>query len=158
MEINNDVQFIINAVEAIKKANPNKVDPARVYVFSIATGGFMTARLACEAPEYFQAIASFAGATYTDSTKCNPEATNYLGVHGTDDTVVPTEGGVNIKGIPFPSFTKSMFILSNAYGCQWREIEKNKFTLPSEATQRRAAKQVDVEVTNFEDCDGNVNV
>jgi len=152
MKENNDAEYIVDAIEKVKEAYPN-IDG--VYIFGIATGGFMASRLACEKPEYFDGIASFAGATFADESKCKPKkATNFLGVHGTGDTVVPIEGGVNIVGTKFPSFRESMSILSSAFGCKSERFDEDKFTLPTEATQRRAPKEVNVDVTTYEQCRG----
>ena len=152
MKENNDAEYIVDAIEKVKEADPN-IDG--VYIFGIATGGFMASRLACEKPEYFDGIASFAGATFADESKCKPKkATNFLGVHGTGDTVVPIEGGVNIVGTKFPSFRESMSILSSAFGCKSERFDEDKFTLPTEATQRRAPKEVNVDVTTYEQCRG----
>ena len=154
MKENNDAEYIVDAIERVKAAYPN-IDASRVYVFGIATGGFMASRLACQKPEYFAGIASFAGASFYDESKCKPtKATNFLGVHGTGDTVVPIEGGVNIVGTKFPSFTRSMSILSSAFGCKSERFDEDKFTLPTEATQRRAPKEVNVDVTTYEQCRG----
>ena len=99
MPENNDAEYIVTAIEKVKATYPN-IDANCVYVFGIATGGFMASRLACEKPDYFAGIASFAGATFADESKCKPTkgTTNFLGVHGTGDTVVPIEGGENIEG------------------------------------------------------------
>ena len=54
MNENNDAEYIVDAIEKVKAAYPN-IDASRVYVFGIATGGFMASRLACQKPEYFRA-------------------------------------------------------------------------------------------------------
>ena len=158
MNENNDAEYIVDAIKKVKAAYPN-IDASRVYVFGIATGGFMASRLACQKPEYFAGIASFAGASFYDESKCKPtKATNFLGVHGTGDTVVPIEGGVNIVGTKFPSFTRSMSILSSAFECKSERLDEDKFTLPTEATQRRAPKNVNVDVITYEQCRGDASL
>ena len=159
MNENNDAEYIVAAIEKVKATYPN-IDANRVYVFGIATGGFMASRLACEKPDYFAGIASFAGATFADESKCKPAkgTTNFLGVHGTGDTVVPIEGGENIEGTKFPSFRESMSILSSAYGCKSESLDEDSFTLPTEATQRRAPKNVNVDVTTYEECRGDATL
>ena len=159
MNENNDAEYIVTAIEKVKATYPN-IDANRVYVFGIATGGFMASRLACEKPDYFAGIASFAGATFADESKCKPTkgTTNFLGVHGTGDTVVPIEGGENIEGTKFPSFRESMSILSSAYGCKSESLDEDSFTLPTEATARRAPKNVNVDVTTYEECRGDASL
>ena len=41
----NDVEYVLDLVDAIKSRH--NVDPDRVYLFGIATGGFMANRIAC---------------------------------------------------------------------------------------------------------------
>ena len=65
-----DVQYVKSVVEAIT-AKYN-VDTSRVYLMGIATGGFMANRLACEAPEMFAGVVSFAGSTWKDPSRCDP--------------------------------------------------------------------------------------
>ena len=47
-----------------------------------------------------------------------------------------------------------MSILSSAFGCKSERFDEDKFTLPTEATQRRAPKEVNVDVTTYEQCRG----
>ena len=53
-------------VQAVVKAIIEKydVDVSRVYLLGIATGGFMANRLACENPEMFAGVVTFAGSTW----------------------------------------------------------------------------------------------
>ena len=72
-----------------------KIDDSRVYSTGISNGGFMSLRLAVEAPDKFAAVASVA-ATMSENlsllTPAGPVSVFFL--LGTDDPLVPYEGGV----------------------------------------------------------------
>lgn len=86
----------------------------------IATGGFMANRLACEAPEMFAGVVSFAGSTWKDPSRCDPPAgaaTNLLNIHGDADLTVPIDGGVNFVGVEFPSADAAVDTFADTFGC-----------------------------------------
>ncbi|NDJ35407.1 MAG: prolyl oligopeptidase family serine peptidase [Chloroflexi bacterium] len=86
-----DVNFILTLLDAL--AAEYAIDPARVYATGISNGGFMSQRLACEAPDRFAAVASVA-ATFQADFSCDPaRPTPVLFILGTDDPLVPYEGG-----------------------------------------------------------------
>lgn len=68
------------------------VDPNRVYTTGMSNGGYFSAVLICEMSERIAAAASVGALTHNDN--CDP-ARNvpYIGFHGTDDLVVPYDGG-----------------------------------------------------------------
>lgn len=51
-----------------------------------------------------------------------------------------------------------MSILSSAFGCKSERLYEDKFTLPTEATQRRAPKNVNVDVITYEQCRGDASL
>jgi polyhydroxybutyrate depolymerase len=66
-----------------------RVDPRRVYIIGHSNGGFMANRLACDTQGVFAGIASFAGGTYKDLSKCiNQDALPYLHIQAENDPVV----------------------------------------------------------------------
>lgn len=68
------------------------VDPGRVYSTGLSNGGFFTGRLICEMGDRIAAAVAVAGLTHPDD--CDPSAAvPLLAYHGTDDAVVPYEGG-----------------------------------------------------------------
>jgi len=68
------------------------VDPDRVYSTGLSNGGFFTTRLICDLSERIAAAVVVAGMTHPDD--CQPEeAVPLLVYHGTDDQIVPYEGG-----------------------------------------------------------------
>ncbi len=68
------------------------VDPDRVYSTGLSNGGFFTGRLICEMGDRIAAAVVVAGLTHPDD--CEPaSAVPLLAYHGTDDAIVPYEGG-----------------------------------------------------------------
>lgn len=74
-------------------------DPTRVYSTGFSNGGYFTARLVCERADRIAAAVSVAGLTHPDG--CAPSRpVPYLGYHGTDDAVVPYDGGESVLAGP----------------------------------------------------------
>ncbi len=72
-----------------------QTDPSRQYLVGFSNGGFMSHKLACESSMCFAAIASVSG-NMSDTTyvNCNPDfSPSILHIHGTNDLVVPYNGG-----------------------------------------------------------------
>ncbi|NDJ85756.1 MAG: hypothetical protein GYB66_07710 [Chloroflexi bacterium] len=70
------------------------IDQSRIYVTGFSNGGFMTQRLACDAPDTFAAFAII-GATLSpifDEVCRDTPAVPILFMHGTDDQSVPWDG------------------------------------------------------------------
>ena len=80
----------------------------------------MANRLACEAPETFAGVVTFAGSTWKDSNRCDPPigaATNVLNIHGDADLTVPIGGGTNFAGVEFPSADVTVDTFAEKFGC-----------------------------------------
>ena len=80
------------------------VDTERIYLLGHSNGGFMAYRMACDHADIIAAVASLAGATYTDSTQCSPSApVRTVQIHGTVDNLARYGGGfVFGDGGPYP--------------------------------------------------------
>lgn len=80
------------------------IDSSRIYLNGFSNGGGMTFMLACSLPERFAAIGSIAGAYFYPRSVCDPGPQKPMIVfHGTDDEVVPFDGGEYSRyGYPFP--------------------------------------------------------
>jgi len=91
--MSDDVGFVRTLVEDLKKKY--KIDPKRIYATGISNGAMMSQRLACEMSDIFAAVASVAGTLPDDlSSRCKPtRPISVLLMHGTDDPLVPYNGG-----------------------------------------------------------------
>ena len=87
-----DVGFISELAEAMTTTYP--IDAKRMYVSGTSNGGHMSFRLAIEAGEMFTAIAPIV-ASLPKNSKCSSptEAVALLLVNGTDDPILPYNGG-----------------------------------------------------------------
>jgi polyhydroxybutyrate depolymerase len=85
------VGYLLGLLDEVEAAFP--VDPDRIGFVGHSNGGFMSYRMACEAPERISAIASLAGATFLDEADCAGDApVHVLQAHGTADTTIYYEG------------------------------------------------------------------
>jgi polyhydroxybutyrate depolymerase len=86
------VHALINQVQ-----HDRTIDPQRIYVVGLSNGGILAQKLACEAPDQIAAIATVAASLPTQfSAHCQTQKPiAILMVNGTDDTVVPWEGGAS---------------------------------------------------------------
>jgi len=92
-----DVGYLTRLLDAVGAAA--RVDGRLVFFAGHSNGGFMSYRMACALPERVAAIASLAGATYDDPSRCMPaENVHTLQVHGTSDTVIRYGGGCTPMG------------------------------------------------------------
>jgi len=96
-----DVGFIKAMMDAARQQYA--VNPVRVYVCGASLGGFMTQRLACEAPGYFAAAASVMGTYALALPPCSPgKMVPVAHFHGTKDEVVSWNGDLLFNGSAFP--------------------------------------------------------
>ncbi|MBS1530004.1 MAG: phospholipase [Bacteroidetes bacterium] len=91
----NDVKFIDELISYIIKTY--HADGNRVYVTGMSNGGFMTSRLACELNHRIAAIA-VVGASMDKDAGYEPADMPVMYIQGTDDPLVPFEGGQMQKG------------------------------------------------------------
>lgn len=84
-----DVGFIRQLIDLM--VSTPQVDPKRVFVIGISSGGEMSHRLACELADRVVAVASVSGDLGVAA--CNPaRPVSVLEIHGTADPYVPIEG------------------------------------------------------------------
>ena len=74
------------------------IDAARVYAIGISSGSAMSARLACALPDRIAAVGLVAALAYFPS--CDAGPTPVIAFHGTEDMLVPFEGGTGSIGLP----------------------------------------------------------
>ncbi len=103
-----DIAFVLDLIEHV--AADVCIDRERIYATGMSNGGFFTAVLVCELSEVIAAAASVAGVTHPDG--CAPSRpVPFLAFHGTDDTVVPFDGGGESTlsgGVTSPFFEQVM--------------------------------------------------
>lgn len=96
-----DVEFLVALVD--KLITEIGVDRGRVFATGVSAGGFMSIRLALEAPSRFRAVAAVAANMPTaENSKCKPvgQGTSVMIMNGTKDPLVPFNGGeVNLLGL-----------------------------------------------------------
>jgi polyhydroxybutyrate depolymerase len=87
---NRDIQFSRDLIEELESRCD--IDPNRIYASGHSNGGGLANRLACDLSDQIAAIGSVSGA-YRWSESCSPtRPVPVLGVHGTEDTVIPYNG------------------------------------------------------------------
>jgi polyhydroxybutyrate depolymerase len=88
-----DVAFL-KAVVA-KLTRQGLVNPAHIYLTGVSNGGMMSFRMACDAPQLFDGIAPIIANLPSDiADTCRPRRpTPMLIINGTDDPLVPWQGG-----------------------------------------------------------------
>lgn len=107
------------------------IDTARVYSMGLSNGGFFSTVLACEMADRIAAVATVAGITHPDD--CDPaRPVPVLHFHGTDDDVVPFDGGASsltgqggslgdLEGEQLEDFADSLFQPIETEVEQWAE-------------------------------------
>jgi polyhydroxybutyrate depolymerase len=93
-----DAGYLRGLIEEIGKQFA--VDRKRVYLIGHSNGGFIAYRMACQSADLIAGIASLAGMTLLDSSRCQPsQPVNILHIHGTADATVSYAGGA-LSSIP----------------------------------------------------------
>ncbi|MGZ4000966.1 MAG: alpha/beta hydrolase family esterase [Mucilaginibacter sp.] len=90
-----DVHFIDDLTKYIIKTY--HADDSRVYITGMSNGGFMASRLAYELNEHIAAIA-VVGASMDKDEGYSPKVMPAMYIQGTEDPLVPFEGGTMKKG------------------------------------------------------------
>jgi len=94
------VAFLTRLIDQVQA--DHKIDAARVYVVGVSAGAMMAYRMGCEAADRIGGVGSVAGAMVLDT--CQPSRpVSAIEIHGTDDGLVPYEGGRTAGGATQPS-------------------------------------------------------
>jgi len=90
----NDVDYTRVLVDELAKELC--IDRSKMYATGLSNGGYMTQRLACEAPDLFAGYASIAGLLVAPA--CTPsEPKPIVHFHGTADAIVPYDGNAFLQ-------------------------------------------------------------
>ncbi|MEP7154480.1 MAG: PHB depolymerase family esterase [Betaproteobacteria bacterium] len=120
------------------------VDRSRVFATGVSAGGFMSIRLALEAPSRFRAVAAVsANVPAPENFKCTsvPQGIPVMFMNGTNDPLVPFAGGeVNLLGM----FYKGGNVLSSRQSGQYF-ADRNQLDSAPDIKSRDMADGVRVE-------------
>jgi polyhydroxybutyrate depolymerase len=137
-----DVGFLVALVD--KLITEFGIDRGRVFATGVSAGGFMSIRLALEAPSRFRAVAAVSANMPTpENSKCKPvgQGTSVMIMNGTKDPLVPFNGGeVNLLGL----FYKGGNVLSSRDSGQYF-ADLNDIVVAPETNQTPLADKVSVE-------------
>ncbi|NTU56247.1 MAG: hypothetical protein HGA79_08350 [Anaerolineales bacterium] len=112
-----DVTFISDLIDKLE-ADYN-IDPARIYANGLSNGGGMSFLLSCEMSDRIAAIGTVAGAFTLPWDDCQPSRpVPTMVFHGTEDPIVPYEGGRNHDtDFFFPAIPDWAATLAGRNGC-----------------------------------------
>ncbi len=104
----NDVAFIDDLL--VDVATRACIDPTRTFATGISSGAAMSSLLACEQGDRFRAIAPVSAVIFFPPVCTNGPPVSVIAFHGTDDFVVPYDGGPIFggAGVIYPGVAKGM--------------------------------------------------
>lgn len=92
----NDVGFLTTLIDDLVERR--NVDPEAVFLVGVSDGAMMTHRFACEQTQKLRGFAAIIGAMPSEVSRrrgrCGSEPLSALIINGTEDPVVPWDGGV----------------------------------------------------------------
>jgi polyhydroxybutyrate depolymerase len=118
-----DTGFLLALLDEV--SGQYTIDEKRVYVAGFSNGGFMTQRLACDAPERFVAFASVSAAGFGGMPELckTPTPLSILFMHGTFDAVVPWQGMVRGNGYMLAPVTDTLAFWSKYASCEGEVVD-----------------------------------
>ncbi|HOM74737.1 MAG TPA: PHB depolymerase family esterase [Fervidobacterium sp.] len=145
-----DVEFISMLIDEVAKVY--SIDDRRIYVTGLSNGGMMAFRLACELSDRITAIAAVAALMPENLASTIPtDKVSVLLIHGTDDPLVPWDGGnvhlFSISGGRVLSVAQTVEFWVNHNGCSL-QIPKTYLPDVDETDETRVWKE---EYTNVQD-------
>ncbi len=143
-----DVGFLVNLVETLSVEYA--IDKDRVFTCGISNGGFMSTRLACERPDIFRGAAIVTATISEDFyPRCNPQQpAAILVMNGTDDQLVPYEGGT----IKVLGKNRGVVMSTNDYVAFWRERNGCRGELVEVQLEDLQDDGTTVSVKKYQDC------
>jgi polyhydroxybutyrate depolymerase len=137
-----DFSFTRQLVERLK--GELCIDPDRVYATGISNGAAFASLAACKLNDIIAAVAPVAAEPYSDIYCEGKDPVPIIAFHGTDDELVPFEGGNSPRGLPVNPARENMSGWAAFNGCD-----------PALQTERIAS---DVVLESYGDCDGGADV
>jgi polyhydroxybutyrate depolymerase len=114
-----DVQFAREVLDEVEASYC--VDKSKLFVTGMSNGGFMAQRVACVLSDRIAGVATVAGQLGIPHAECVPaRKIPFIEFHGTDDSLVPYEGGRPLDleiGLDFPSTAETMAFWRTHNGC-----------------------------------------
>jgi polyhydroxybutyrate depolymerase len=129
-----DVGFLTGVVHELE-ADYN-IDPTRVFVTGMSNGAIMAYRLACEAPDTFEAVAGVAAGVFTMAVQNCDQPISVLFIQGSEDHIIPWDGTIFEGQYVGLSAADSLSFWAQLNGCN---------------TQTDAVIQTDIPDTDTED-------
>jgi polyhydroxybutyrate depolymerase len=147
-----DVEYLTRLTDALLSRYP--VDARRVYVIGHSSGGAMTHRLACDAPERYAGFVAMAGNTYYNIADCGlDQQINLLQIQGTADPVVLLAGGVlPLWDAPYPGAIETVERVAELVGCHGHLVRKGRLDLESRLFSGDARRET--QVSGYTGCRG----
>ena len=145
-----DVGFI---TQIVKVLNTNyNINNNKIYTTGMSNGGFMSTRLLCERPDIFRGGAVLtAQIAVAFEAQCQPsQGVAVLVMNGTDDTIVPYNGG---EVRPFKwSKSRGIVLSTDDYVAMWQNRNNCKIKEETKLLPDIKDDGTTVEVTKYSDC------
>ncbi|GAA0930334.1 hypothetical protein GCM10009558_108010 [Virgisporangium aurantiacum] len=110
-----DARYLHDVIDALKRRY--SIDARRVYLIGHSNGAFMSFRMACDHADTITAIATLAGSTWNDISRCRPsDPVSVLAIHGTADRTI-LYGGGTLSQHTYPSATRTATDWASLDGC-----------------------------------------
>ena len=145
-----DVGFLRALVATI--AARHRLDPSRIYVAGHSNGGFMAARMGCEAADMVAGIAMVAASVgQSVAMRCRPaRPVSALLIAGTADPLVPFGGGIVRDGGPVLAAEAATRLFAARVGCGAGAPRALPHAGPPDGTSAR--------MTDYAPCPGGTRV
>lgn len=138
-----DVAYLTGVLDEV--TGDYNIDPRRVYIVGHSNGGFMTHRMACELAPRIAAVASLAGVSWDDASRCDAaEPVSVLQLHGDMDQTIFYRGGT-IAGTEYPSAFETVSAWADKNGCTGDLVDRSPMELvvgaPADETRVQEMKE-----------------
>lgn len=144
----NDVGFLAKLIDEL--VEKRRVDPAAVFIVGVSDGAMMAHRFACERTSRLRAFTAVIGAMPHNVARrrggCGTRALSVLMINGTDDPIVPWDGGVvrfdGVKLGKVLSIPKTFELWKRHAGCQSDRVSLIPDFAPDDGTRIERTKAI----------------